>query len=236
MDSLSNNTKKVMPKRKFQKEFDQPHSLTSKVFHILQDDIINGVYEVGESLVETKLSEQLGVSRTPIREAIRQLELEGLVHSLPNKGVFVKGISSQDIKDIYTIRTMVEGLAARWAAEKITVEELKELRDALELEEFYTRKNDINHLLELDSLFHELIFKASKSRPLIHVLSMFHHNVQRARTASLESPGRAKKTLDEHQAIFRAISEGNESESERLATEHVMNASFSLKETKKQKG
>src|SRR5664279_3198270 len=96
-----------MAKFKYETRDDNSHSLTARVFQILQNDIINGVYEVGESLVETKLSQELGVSRTPIREAIRQLELEGLVQSIPNKGVFVKGVSSQDIKDIYTIRKMI---------------------------------------------------------------------------------------------------------------------------------
>lgn len=224
-----------MAKQKYVTANDDFHSLTSKVFQILQNDIINGVYEVGENLVETKLSEELGVSRTPIREAIRQLELEDLVQSVPNKGVFVKGVSSQDIKDIYTIRQMIEGLAAKWAAEKITPEELKDLEETLDLEEFYTGKNNIDQLLQLDSRFHEIIFKACKSRPLIHILSMFHHNVQRARIASLESPGRAMKTFKEHKAIYKAIKERNASEAERLTIEHVTKASFNVKKTKKSK-
>ena len=79
---------------------------------------MDGLYKPGDSLVETKLAKELGVSRTPIREAIRQLEFEGLVHSIPNKGVIVQGISTQDVDDIYIIRKMVEGLAARWAVER----------------------------------------------------------------------------------------------------------------------
>lgn len=209
------------------------HSLRGKVFNQLQNDILNGKYQPGDSLIETRLSEEMGVSRTPIREAIRQLELEGLVQSIPNKGAVVTGISSKDIDDIYTIRMMIEGLAARWAAEKITPEELEELKEAVEFEEFYTAKNDIHHLLKFDSRFHEIIFKASKSKPLMHTLSTFHHYVQRARNVSLASPGRAQSVLDEHKAILQAIIERDAEKAERLTTEHVRNASMNLL---KQKG
>lgn len=204
------------------------NSLRGKVFNQLQNDILNGKYQYGDNLIETRLSEELGVSRTPIREALRQLELEGLVQSIPNKGAVVKGISAQDIEDIYTIRMMIEGLAARWATEKITPAELGELREALELEEFYTLKNDTEHLMKFDSRFHEIIFRASKSKPLMQTLSTFHHYVQRARNSSFSSPGRASEVLEEHRAIYNAIAAGNAEEAERLTTEHVRNASLNL--------
>ena len=206
----------------------QSGSLRSKVFNQLQNDILNGLYQPGESLIETKLSEELGVSRTPIREALRQLELEGLVQSIPNKGAIVKGISPQDIEDIYTIRMLIEGLAARWATEKITEVELGELKEAIELEEFYTLKNDLSHLLQFDSRFHDIIFKACKSKPLMHTLSTFHHYVQKARNISLSSPGRARLVLEEHKAIFQAIIEHDAEKAARLTTEHVRNASINL--------
>jgi DNA-binding GntR family transcriptional regulator len=205
-----------------------PGSLRSRVFNQIQNDILNGLYQPGDNLIETKLSEEMGVSRTPIREAIRQLELEGLVQSIPNKGAIVKGITAKDIEDIYTIRMLIEGLAARWATEKITEEELKELRETAELEEFYTDKNDLDHLLRFDSRFHDIIFKASKSKPLMHTLSTFHHYIQRARSVSLNSPERARKALEEHKAILKAIMERDAEKAERLTTEHVRNASLHL--------
>jgi DNA-binding GntR family transcriptional regulator len=204
------------------------NSLTGRVFNRIENDILNGIYQPGDSLIETKLSEELGVSRTPIREAIRQLELEGLAQSIPNKGSIVKGISAQDIDDIYTIRMMVEGLAARWTAEKITDEELKELKETIELEEFYTQKNDPLHILKFDSKFHEIIFKASKSMTLMHTLSTFHHYVQRSRNISLESPCRAKEALEEHKAILQAIMERDAENAEKRMTQHVKNASVNL--------
>ena len=140
----------------------------------------------------------------------------------------LKDISSQDIEDIYTIRMMIEGLAARWATEKITPQELEELKDAVDLEEFYTLKNDTEHLMQFDSKFHEIIFKASKSKPLMHTLSTFHHYVQRARNIAFGSPGRAKEVLEEHKAIYSAIAEGDAEKAERLTTDHVRNASINL--------
>ena len=204
------------------------HSLRGKVFSQIQNDILNGKYQPGDSLIETRLSEDLGVSRTPIREALRQLELEGLVQSIPNKGAVVTGVSTKDIKDIYAIRMMIEGLAARWAAENITVDEVSELRECLDLEEFYTIKNDTEQVLKLDSKFHEIIFKASKSKPLVFMLGTFHLYIRRARNISISSPGRAEKALIEHKAIFKAISEGNAEMAESLTTEHVKNASINL--------
>lgn len=204
------------------------NSLRRRVFYQLKNDILNGKYHTGESLIETKLSDEMGVSRTPIREALRQLELEGLAQSIPNKGVIVRGISEQDVEDICTIRMMIEGLAARWAAEKITEEELNELNEAVELEEFYTGKNGTEHLLKFDSKFHDIIFRASKSKPLMHMLSTFHDYIQRARNLSLGSPGRAQKVLEEHKAILQAIIEHDADKAERLTTEHVKNASINL--------
>ncbi len=205
------------------------NSLGTRVFKQLQNDIINGEYQPGDYLTETKLSEELGVSRTPIREALKQLELEGLVKSTPGRGVVVQGISTKDIEDIYTIRMMIEGLAARWATEKITSKELEELKEILDLEEFYTLKGgNTSNLLKLDSRFHDVIFRASKSRPLMYILSTFHHYAQRARSASLETPGRAQKVFEEHKAIFKAISARDPNLAEKLTTEHAKNATITF--------
>ncbi len=212
----------------FEENIPRFSSLRDRVFNHLQNDILNGLYEPGDSLIESKLSEELGVSRTPIREAIRQLELEGLVKTVPNKGATVSGISSQDIEDIYTIRMLIEGLAARWAAEKITPKELKELKEAVELEEFYTNKNDTEQLLKFDTRFHDIIYKACKSKPLMHTLSTFHHYVQKARSISMSSPERAAQVLEEHKAILQAIIDGDGYKAEKLSTEHVKKASVNL--------
>jgi DNA-binding GntR family transcriptional regulator len=117
----------------------------------------------------------------------------------------VAGITDQDVKDIYAIRSLIEGLAAKWAAEKITEEQLKELEEITDLMEFYTNRHNIEQLHELDTRFHELLYEASQSRTLRHVLSDFHHYVQKARMASISSPGRAQKSLEEHEAMLEAL-------------------------------
>lgn len=207
---------------------DSGHSLRVKIYNRLKNAILNGVYKPGESLIEMRLAKELGVSRTPIREAIRQLELEGLVSSIPNKGVVVEGVSAQDIEDIYTIRKMIEGLAAKWAAEKISDERLKELKDVLDLMEFFTEKGNVEKLSELDSRFHDIIFEASKSRPLESVLTNFHNFIQRARLVSVKASGRAIHSLEEHQEIYKALEAHDPETAEQVMIKHVESARENL--------
>ena len=203
-------------------------SLRSKVFKALENDILEGIYKPGENLTEIKLSEQLGVSRTPIREAIRQLELEGLVKFVPNKGAVVLGITWEDIQDIYVIRTLIEGLAVRWATEKMTEKEMEALKESVELSEFYTYKNNMENLRKFDSTFHALIYEACKSRPLNHMLTTFHHYVQKARAVSFAIPGRANEALEEHKAILQAMTSRDSASAEKLMIQHVQNAKDNL--------
>ena len=115
----------------------QDRSLRGRVFQHLREDILNGVYKDHEELREVTIGEELGVSRTPVREALRQLELEGLVTIIPNKGAYVTAITRKDVKDIYKIRSQLEGLCANWATKYITdaqIEELEEELDTLELQ------------------------------------------------------------------------------------------------------
>lgn len=200
-------------------------SLRGRVFVMIENDILNGKYKHGESLNESRVAKELKVSRTPVREAIWQLELEGLVVYIPNKGAIVKGMSSEDIRDIFDIRMKIEGLAAKRAASNITDLQLKELKEVVEFEEFYTNKGDTKQILKLDTKFHEIIFQASGSRLLDRTLTSFHHYIQRARNLSLEDKDRAKKALTEHIAIMKAIEKGNKEKAEALMEEHILNAS-----------
>ena len=199
------------------------YSLREKIFFKLRQDILDGKYKAGDSLVELKLAEEMGVSRTPVREAIRQLELEGLVFSIPNKGVFVEGITSQDIEDIYAIRECMEGLAARWAIERMEEKSLKELENIYELMEFYTSKGDLDRVGELNSKFHDLIFESTNSKPLKQILSDFQYYIGNIRLASLKSPGRAEQSLKEHKAIVEAFKDRDVERGERVLVEHIRN-------------
>ena len=180
-------------------------SLSEKVYSILRDGIAEGRYQTGECLVEMKIAEELGVSRTPVREALKQLELEDLVASHPNRGVVVKAFTNGDLQDVSTIRHLLEGQAAYWAAERVNQQQLDELREVVDLMEFYTGKNDVSHLVQLDTRFHELIYEASGSRTIRHILASLHHNIRKARQSSLNMPDRAVCSLAEHIQIFQAI-------------------------------
>lgn len=204
------------------------YSLRSKIYDKLRNDILNGVYKPGDSLIEMKLAEELGVSRTPIREAIRQLELEGLVSSVPNKGVFVEGVTEQDVNDIYEIRKLIEGLAVRWATEKMTDEELKELKDTLDLMEFYTIKDEPDKVSEMDTRFHDIIFESCDSKPLRSVLTHLHHFIQRARLVSIKVSGRAENALKEHREIYESIAAKDADAAERAVQKHIQSAGENL--------
>ena len=204
--------------------------LRIQVFNALEDAILNGSYkegrsEEGDSLNELRLSKSLGVSRTPVREALMQLELEGLVKNIPNKGAVVVGISEQDVEDIYEIRIRIEGLAAKLCAEKITGKELEELEQCMALQEYYLKKPDsAKEMGELDGEFHRIIFAASKSRPLQNVLTSFHNYIRRARAGSVCVTGRAEESVAEHLAILEAITKHDGELAEKLTAEHIKNA------------
>ncbi|MBQ6527102.1 MAG: GntR family transcriptional regulator [Clostridia bacterium] len=202
-------------------------SLADQVFDVIERDILNGTYERGETLTELSLSEQLGVSRTPVREAIRRLVQEHLLE-MTNHGVQVVGVSPSDIQDIYEIRYRLESLAARRVAEHATPEQLAQMKEDLDLQAFYTERNDSENIKEMDSRFHLAIYRACGSAPIQHTLEPLLMRIVKYRKASLAAPDRAVKSLEEHRAIYRAISEHNGDEAERLVKEHIRAASTSI--------
>lgn len=202
---------------------DDKYSLGSRVFHIIREDILSGKYRYNEELKEKAIGDEIGVSRTPVREALRQLELEGLVTIIPNKGAYVIGISEQDFKDIYEIRSRLEGLCAKWACSHITKEQLDELDENIYLSEFHASKNHADQVLELDNKFHEILYKSSKSTVLNHTLSDFHHYVERVRKITLGDMQRAVASNEEHRQILEALLKKDEQSAEKLATKHMMN-------------
>lgn len=210
--------------KKIESERLSDNSLTAQVFKSLQNDILNGVLAPGDALTEQKLCDELGVSRTPVREALSKLELEGLVRTVPNKGAVVVGICEKDISDIYTIRMYIEGLAARWCAENIDAGELDSLRGIVELQEFYAGRGDMMQVWQLDSRFHELIYESGRSGVLQSTLTNFHRYIQKARELSIKKPGRAGQSVREHRAILEAVAAHDGGLAEKLMTEHISNA------------
>ena len=209
----------------------QDRSLRGRVFRKLREDILSGVYQERDELREITIGEELGVSRTPVREARRQLELEGLVKIIPNTGAYVTGISRKDVADIYKIRSMLEGMCARWATEHITGKQIEELEEVLLLSEFHLRKKSegqTEQVTELDGKFHKILYEASNSRILEHVLSDFHKYVQMARALSVGEKNRARKSIQEHREILEAIKKRDGEQAEKLANRHIMNVMKNL--------
>ncbi|MBP5159804.1 MAG: GntR family transcriptional regulator [Lachnospiraceae bacterium] len=206
-------------------------SLRARVFTALESAIINGEYKEGDTLNEIKLSQTLGVSRTPVREALMQLELEGLVEATQNKGAVVIGISEKDIEDIYAIRIRIEGFATELATKNITKDELMALEKIVELQEFYLLKRDTDQLWRLDTDFHKIIYDASRNRSLRAMLTSFHNHIQRGRGITLKVEGRAEKSVKEHKEILEAMKAGDPELASKLTTEHVINASQTFERT-----
>ncbi len=200
------------------------YSLRGRVFHKIRDDILNGKYKQGEELREATIGEELGVSRTPVREAFRQLELEGLLKMIPNKGTYVTGITQKDVRDIYMIRSLLEGLCARWATENITPEQLAEMEENVYLSEFHESKGRYDQMAQLDNRFHEILYESGDSKMLEHLLRDFHQYVYRARKMTLSSEVRGKASNLEHREIMEAIKAGDADKAERLANLHMTNA------------
>lgn len=206
----------------------EDYSLRSQVFQTIREDILKGKYKENDELREISLGKELGVSRTPVREALRQLELEGLVNIVPNKGAYVTGISDKDVHDIYMIRSIMEGLCVRWATENITKEQLDELDEIIVLSSYHLEKGNLEQLTELDGRFHQVLYDASQSRILDHVLSDFHKYVQRARGTSVKEEERAVKSIEEHKEILNAIQEKDADRAEKLTTLHVIHVMENL--------
>ena len=150
-------------------------SLRGKVFHKIREDILSGKYKDNEELKEVAIGEELGVSRTPVREAFRQLELEGLINIIPNKGAYVTGITVKDVKDIYMIRSLLEGLCARWATENITPEQLEEMEENVYLAEFHASKGHTQQIAGLDNRFHEILYEACNSKMLEKIVKYLNY-------------------------------------------------------------
>ncbi len=198
-------------------------SLADQVFERLESDILTEKYAPGEFLTELRLSEDMGVSRTPIREALRRLEQERLVEST-GKGIKVLGISEEDLFDIYTIRLHLEGLAAARTAQRADDEGIKALRRAIDLQEYYVTRHDADYIKYEDSEFHELLYRLSGSVTLFDTLYPLHNKVQKFRRASVQNENRAEQSLEEHKRICACIEERDAEGAQHAMTEHIRNA------------
>lgn len=199
-------------------------SLEVQVFSYIEDGILSGKYKSGEQLTELGLTKEIGVSRTPIRSALHRLSEEGLVELTPNRRVVVLGVTKEDVIDTYKIRMRLDGLASRLCAELIDKEKISELREVVELSEFYISKNNPEKIKELDTEFHHIIYEATGNRMLAKILGDLHKKIKVYRKASLSVSARPEKSVKEHREILEAIERGDGDEAERLTSLHIENA------------
>ncbi|MBQ7935531.1 MAG: GntR family transcriptional regulator [Clostridia bacterium] len=199
------------------------YTLADQVFERLETEILSGQYPRGELLTELKLCQALGVSRTPVREALHRLQQEHIVEET-GKGFKVLGITREDLADIMEMRLRLESFAAARAAERITEEQLKQLEDTLDLQEFYLTKRDSDHIKQMDSKFHELVYKFSGSAVIYDTLTPLHKKVQRYRQKSVENKSRAEESVHEHRAIYEAIAAHDPKKAAEAILKHTQNA------------
>ncbi|MBQ6402187.1 MAG: GntR family transcriptional regulator [Firmicutes bacterium] len=196
-------------------------SLAEEVTAILRDRILNGAYEMGEKLTESKIATELKVSRTPVRDAFRELQRERLIEYVPNKGCFARGFDREDVADIYEVRKVVEQVAIRAVIEKSTEEEIQQLGRQLEVMRTYTQGCVYDQLLKANEEFHEMIYRMTRSRFVVQVLRSYQDYVHYARRATLREAEDLPEIFHEHEKIFQAVQTRNKEEACAAVAEHM---------------
>ena len=221
-----------MTKDKHQKlepiKLDAYKPLREVVSSALRQAIKEGVLKPGERLMEIQLADELGVSRTPIREAIRQLEQEGFVVMVPRRGTYVADISLKDIAQVFEIRSALEELSAGLAAERITPDELESLeRILVEINEFID-KGEFDKIVDADIRFHDILYHASRNTRLVDILHNLREQMLRFRSVSMHYPGRLAATWEEHRQMVENIANHNSAMARKVAKKHMENSEKTL--------
>ncbi|MBQ9272577.1 MAG: GntR family transcriptional regulator [Mogibacterium sp.] len=183
--------------------------LSAGLYTELQTDILSGAIPDGSKLTENAICQRYNVSRTPVREAFRQLEADGLIENIPNRGAFVTGLSRRDISDLFDLRSLFEVQAVEWAIKRMTREDIDELSETVDFMEFYTLKNDIEKVLSFNSQFHNTIYAGTKDRMIRKTLSIYQTYLKYSAPAKTYTGDYLKMILDEHKAIYAAFETRN---------------------------
>lgn len=185
--------------------FSNSFSLTDEIVDIIRERILKGEYKIGEKIKENQIASELRVSRTPIREAFKQLENEGLIDYIPNRGCFAKGFTRRDIEDLYAVRKALEILAVEWAVNRINQAEIDKLQEQSDLMEFYTARKDGKKVLEINSDFHAVIYNASGSRFMAQVLRSYKEYIDQTRKVIFDERDYLEEIFQEHKAVLEAV-------------------------------
>lgn len=202
--------------------------LRDVVVESIRQAIISGQFPPGMRLMELQLAEEMGVSRTPVREAIRKMELEGLVIMIPRRGAYVADISIKDINEVYEVRTALDVLSAGLAAERIDKSEIQEMRELLAEEAALVEARDYPKIIDNDTAFHDVIYRASGNTRCMNIISNLREQITAIRGRSMPYPGRVEIMLKEHRAIFDAIAAGKVEKAQEAVRTHMENAEQTL--------
>lgn len=195
--------------------------LRDVVFNTLRDAILSGKLLPGERLMENQLAEKLGVSRTPIREALRMLELENLVELVPRKGAQVLDMSEKDIKNVLEIRGSLEALAVELACQRMNAEQVAQLKELQRNFVTAYENRDYEKTAENDEKFHDLIFSSTQNEKLIQIINNLRIQLYRYRVAYLKLPGLVSITAEQHDEIIRTIENHLVEEGSEAAMAHI---------------
>ena len=212
-----------MKEPKFNVTMNEYLPLRDVVFNTLRQAILRGELKPGERLMEIQLANKLGVSRTPIREALRKLELEGLVNMVPRKGAEVADITEKSLRDVLEVRKALEELSVQLACEKITEEEIEELKRVAERFKDTLNDQDVTKIAEADVAFHDVIYTATDNQKLCLLLNNLREQMYRYRVEYLKKEEAYPQLIAEHEELIDNISKRNKEEATRIMCEHIDN-------------
>ncbi|MDF2523239.1 MAG: transcriptional regulator, GntR family [Clostridiales bacterium] len=216
--------------------FNDYKPLRDVIFGTLREAIISGELRPGERLMEVQLSEKMGVSRTPVREAIRKLELEGLVDMIPRKGAHVAELSVKDIMDVLEVRASLDGLATSLSAQRITDEEINELKHVYSQFVNYVEKENLQGSIKKDVEFHDIIYHSSRNDKLIQISNNLREQIHRFRVIYLKGSGSSRELIKEHWEIIEAITSRDVEAAQRVAQKHIRNQEATIIKSLKKNG
>jgi len=203
-------------------------NLTDTVYNVLRDRILTHQLKPGLKIVEEKLAQEMGISRTPLKRALTKLEKEHLIETIPRKGTYIRKFSAKDVKEIYEIRKLIEGYSAELAANSITSSELKQMRKLAEDYRKFASKDNRAACTDTDVQFHEILVKANRNTELLEMMKNFNLQIKSMRMNQTNFCEWGEKTTKEHLAIVDALSKGDGKLAKKLAEEHIDNAQRKL--------
>ena len=207
-----------------ERKLTQFDSLTDSIAGVIRARILKGEYKIGEKIKETHVAEELRVSRTPIRKAFKQLEEEGLIEYVPNKGCFARGFTKRDIEDVYAVRKVLEELTVEWAVKRITDEEIRRMAEKCKEMQGYVDQADSARVLASNKEFHEIIYNATGSRFMSQVLRSYKEYIEQTTRPIFYEPKFLQQIVDEHREILKAFEKRDTESAVAAMSRHMTNS------------